>query len=222
MKMKFKGSHFPKDVILKAIRWYTAYPLSYRHVEELMEERGIDVDHATVNRWVVKYSPSLESTFRQTKKPIGKSWRMDETYIKVKGQWVYYYRAVDKENQKFCLGLKQLEEDPWKRIEERMPVGSPVEGEAVRITEFGVFVELETGIEGLVHISEISEERVEKPSDKVAKGDKVKAIVISIDKTAKKIALSMKAIASGEYKSNYKPEVAQASTLADKLKGFKV
>lgn len=130
--------------------------------------------------------------------------------------------TVDKENQKFCLGLKQLEEDPWKRIEERMPVGSPVEGEAVRITEFGVFVELETGIEGLVHISEISEERVEKPSDKVNKGDRVKAIVISIDKTAKKIALSMKAVTSGEYKSSYKPEVAQPSTLADKLKGFKV
>jgi small subunit ribosomal protein S1 len=130
--------------------------------------------------------------------------------------------TVDKENQKFCLGLKQLEEDPWKRIEERMPVGSAVEGEAVRITEFGVFVELETGIEGLVHISEISEERVEKPSDKVQKGDKVKAIVISIDKQAKKIALSMKAVASGEYKSSYRPEVAQPSTLADKLKGFKV
>lgn len=130
--------------------------------------------------------------------------------------------TVDPENQKFCLGLKQLEEDPWKRIEERMPVGSMVEGEAVRITEFGVFVELETGIEGLVHISEMSEERVEKPSDKVSKGDKVKAMVISIDKQAKKIALSMKAVAAGEYKSNYKPETAQPSTLADKLKGFKV
>ena len=95
----FKGCHFPKDVILMAIRWYIAYPLSYRHVEELMEERGLGVDHATVNRWVIKYSPALESKFRQAKKPIGVSWRMDETYIKVKGQWVYYYRAVDKENQ---------------------------------------------------------------------------------------------------------------------------
>jgi small subunit ribosomal protein S1 len=130
--------------------------------------------------------------------------------------------AVDPDNGKFCLGLKQLEEDPWKRIEERLPVGSAVEGEAVRVTEFGVFVELETGIEGLVHISEMSEERVEKPSDKVQKGDKVKAMVISIDKQAKKIALSMKAVAAGEYKSNYKAEVAQPSTLADKLKGFKV
>lgn len=97
--LSFKGSHFSKDVILKAIRWYVAYPLSYRHVEELMEERGIDLDHATVNRWVVKHSPDLEAHFRQLKNPLGKKWKMDETYIKVKGQWTYYYRAVDKENQ---------------------------------------------------------------------------------------------------------------------------
>ncbi len=129
--------------------------------------------------------------------------------------------TVDKENQKFCLGLKQLEEDPWKKIEERMPVGSIIEGEIVRLTDFGVFVELETGIEGLVHISEISEERVEKPADKVAKGDKVKSVVISIDKAAKKIALSMKAVTSGDYK-NYAQDSLKPSTLADKLKGFKV
>ncbi len=69
--ISFKGSHFPKDVIMMAMRWYTAYPLSYRHVEELFEERGVHVDHATVNRWVVKYSPALEAKFRQTKKQIG-------------------------------------------------------------------------------------------------------------------------------------------------------
>lgn len=82
-----------------SIRWYIAYPLSYRHVEELMEERGVGLDHATVNRWVVKYSPVLEAKFRKYKKPVGKSWCMDETYIKIKGEWVYYYRAVDKEGQ---------------------------------------------------------------------------------------------------------------------------
>ncbi len=97
--MNFKGSHFPKDVILMSMRWYIAYPLSYRHVEELLSERGLSVDHATVNRWVVKHSPTLESKFRNTKKVVGKSWKMDETYIKVKGRWVYYYRAVDKEGQ---------------------------------------------------------------------------------------------------------------------------
>ena len=130
--------------------------------------------------------------------------------------------SVDRENQKFCLGLKQLEEDPWKRIEERMPVGNTIEGEVVRLTDFGAFVEVETGIEGLVHISEISDERVEKPSDKLEKGQMVKCVVISIDKSAKKIALSMKSAEAGEYKANYKPEEVGAATLASKLKGFKV
>ncbi len=125
---------------------------------------------------------------------------------------------VDRENQKFCIGIKQLEEDPWKRIDERMPVGSQAEGEVVRVTEFGAFVELETGIEGMIHISELSEERVEKATDVINKGDTVKPVVISIDKEAKKIALSLKA-ASGDMGS-YKPEKVEAATLADKLQGF--
>ena len=68
------------------LSWYVAYPLSYRHVEELMEERGIEVDHATLNRWVIKYSVALESKFRTYKKAVARSWRMDETYLKVKGE----------------------------------------------------------------------------------------------------------------------------------------
>lgn len=78
------------------VRWYVAYPLSTRHVEELMEERGVNVDHSTINRWVIKYSPQLEEEFHRRKRPVWVSWRMDETYIKVKGEWVYLYRAVDK------------------------------------------------------------------------------------------------------------------------------
>src|SRR5262249_55861841 len=81
------------------VRWYLPYPLSYRHVEELMEERGVPVDHATINRWVVKYSPQLEEAFHRRKRPVWISWRMDETYIKVKGEWKYLYRAVDKYGQ---------------------------------------------------------------------------------------------------------------------------
>jgi putative transposase len=76
-----------------------AYPLSYRHVEELMEERGVSVDHATVQRWVVKYSPQLAEAFHHRKRSVGRSWRMDETYIRVKGEWRYLYRAVDKSGQ---------------------------------------------------------------------------------------------------------------------------
>ena len=99
MAVSFKGAHFPQDIILTGVRWYVAYPLSYRHVEELMEERGVSVDHATIQRWVVKYSPRLEAAFHHRKRPVWVSWRMDETYIKVKGQWRYLYRAVDKYGQ---------------------------------------------------------------------------------------------------------------------------
>jgi putative transposase len=97
--VSFKGAHFPQDIILMGVRWYVAYPLSYRHVEELMEERGVPVDHATIQRWVVKYSSQLEEAFHRRKRPVGRSWRMDETYIRVKGEWRYLYRAVDKTGQ---------------------------------------------------------------------------------------------------------------------------
>src|ERR1043166_1041172 len=99
MAISFKGAHFPPEVILMGVRWYLAYPLSTRHVEELMLERGVHVDHSTVNRWVIKYSPHLEEAFHQRKCPVWVSGRLDETYIKVKGQWRYLYRAVDKYSQ---------------------------------------------------------------------------------------------------------------------------
>jgi putative transposase len=95
----FKGTHFPPDIILTCVRWYVAYPLSYRHVEELMEERGVPIDHATIQRWVVKYSPQLEEAFHRRKRSVWRSWRMDETYIRVKGEWRYLYRAMDKYGQ---------------------------------------------------------------------------------------------------------------------------
>jgi len=96
MAVSFEGVHFPKEVILMGVRWSVAYPLSTRHIEELMEERGVEVDHATINRWVIKYSPPLEAAFHRQKRPVWLSWRMDETYIRVKGEWRYLYRAVDK------------------------------------------------------------------------------------------------------------------------------
>jgi len=107
MAISFKGAHFPKDIILMGVRWYVAYPLSYRPVEELMEERGVPVDHATLQRWVVKYSPLLEEAFHRRKRPVWVSWRMDETYSKVKGQWRYLYRAVDKHGQTIDLLLTE-------------------------------------------------------------------------------------------------------------------
>ena len=99
MTVDFKGRWFAKEVILQCIRWYLAYKLSYRDLEEMMAERGVSVDHATIQRWVVRYSPELEAEFRSKKQAVGGSWRVDETYIKVKGEWKYLYRAVDKEGQ---------------------------------------------------------------------------------------------------------------------------
>jgi putative transposase len=99
MAVSFKGAHFPQEIILTGVRWYVAYPLSTRHVEELMRERGVHVDHSSINRWVIKYSPQLEDAFHRRKRPVGRSWRLDETYIRVKGEWRYLYRAVDKHGQ---------------------------------------------------------------------------------------------------------------------------
>ena len=94
--IEFKGSHFERDVILWGVRWYVAYPISYRQLEEMMQDRGVEVDHSMRNRWVRKYVPLLEQEFRARKCPVGRSWRMDETYIRIKGVWKYLYRAVDK------------------------------------------------------------------------------------------------------------------------------
>ena len=94
-----KGMRFPIDIILVCIRWYAAYPLSYRHLEEMMQERGVFVDHSSINRWAIRFLPLLEKVLRKHKRPVGGSWRMDETYIKVKGAWKYLYRAVDKEGK---------------------------------------------------------------------------------------------------------------------------
>ena len=94
--LRFKGMRFPIDVILVCFRWYVAYPLSYRHLEEIMDERGVSVDHSSINRWAIRFLPLIEKVARKHKHPVGRSWRMDETYIKVKGVWKYLYRAVDK------------------------------------------------------------------------------------------------------------------------------
>src|SRR3954469_3020471 len=91
----FKGSHFPDDVIVCALWWYLRYSLSYRNVVEMLAVRGIAVAHTTLWRWVYCYGPELDRRLRQHLHPTGKQWRADETYVRVAGQWVYLYRAVD-------------------------------------------------------------------------------------------------------------------------------
>ncbi len=98
--LSFKWKHLKQSIILMAARWYLAYAVSYRDIGELMAERGVTVDHSTVNRWVIEYAPQLENEFRKKhKSQVGCSWCMDETYVKIKGQWNYLYRAVDKEGK---------------------------------------------------------------------------------------------------------------------------
>src|SRR6266849_4447132 len=117
MAISFKGAHFPHDIILMGVRWYVAYPLRYRHVEELLEERGVPIDHATIQRWVVTYSPQLEEAFHRRKRPVWVSWRMDETYMKVKGQWYDLYRAGDKTGQTIDFLLtEQRDEEAARRF----------------------------------------------------------------------------------------------------------
>jgi putative transposase len=96
VKNVVKRLRFPLEVMLVCVRWYVAYPLSLRNLEEMLQERGVKVDHATIHRWIIKLLPVLETTFRKRKAAVGTSWRMDETYVKVGGQSEYLYRAVDK------------------------------------------------------------------------------------------------------------------------------
>jgi transposase-like protein len=91
----FKGRQFDRSVILLCVRWYLTYNLSLRNLEEMMAERGISVDHATIGRWVVRYSPELLERFNRRKRPVSRKWHVDETYIKVRGRWMYLYRAID-------------------------------------------------------------------------------------------------------------------------------
>ncbi len=96
MTISFKGAPFPKDVILHAVFFYLRYGVSYRDLEEIMAERGVDLSHATLNRWVRKYAVLVAEAVRYRKHAGDRSWRMDETYVKVKGEWVHRYRAIDK------------------------------------------------------------------------------------------------------------------------------
>jgi transposase, IS6 family len=91
----FKWKRYEAEIITTCVRWYLKYPLSYRNLEEMMEERNIKVDHTTIYRWVNQYSSKINKKMRKYLSQTNDSWRVDETYIKVKGKWTYLYRAVD-------------------------------------------------------------------------------------------------------------------------------
>ena len=120
----FKGAHYPKSVVLFAVFFYLRYPVSYRDLEEIMEERGVDVDHATLSRWVIKFSPLIAAKAQAKKRPTAISWRMDETYIKVKGKWMYHYRAVDRDGQTLDFMLSERRDKPAARRFFRRAIGN--------------------------------------------------------------------------------------------------
>jgi transposase-like protein len=95
----FAGFRFPPEIIVIAVRWYLRYGLSYRDVEELLVERGVEVDHVTVYRWVLRFTPLLGEAARPCRHAVGDRWEVDETYVKVAGQWRYVYRAIDQFGQ---------------------------------------------------------------------------------------------------------------------------
>ena len=95
----FAGFRFPPEVITLAVRWYLRYGLSYRDVEELLAERGVEVDHVTVYRWVQRFTPLFADAARPLRHATGDRWFVDETYVKVAGRWRYLYRAVDQYGQ---------------------------------------------------------------------------------------------------------------------------
>ncbi len=105
----FKWKHFVGEIILLNVRWYLKYPLSYGNLKEMMAERGIIVNHTTIMRWVHQYSPEIEKKVRRHLRPTNDSWRVDETYIRVKGEWKYFYRAVDSNGDTidFMLSAKR-------------------------------------------------------------------------------------------------------------------
>jgi transposase-like protein len=106
LRKVLKRLHYPLEVMLTCVRWYVAYPLSLRHIEEMMQERGVFVDHATVHRWAIKMVPVLAAIFRRRKRQAGGSWRMDETYIKVAGKWRYLYRVGPRQKNGHRVPLK--------------------------------------------------------------------------------------------------------------------
>ena len=113
----FKWRQTEPALILCAVRWYLRYSLSLWDVEELLEERGPEADHTTVWRWVQRYSPELEQRLRWHLKPTNKSWRVDETYLRVKGRWCYLYRAIDSAGATIDFLLSALRDaDAAKRL----------------------------------------------------------------------------------------------------------
>src|ERR671921_1136024 len=130
----FKGRQFTAEVILWAVRWYLMFPISYRDLELMLAERGVEVDHTTIFRWIQAYAPELEKRIRPHLRSSNGSWRGDETYVKVKGRWTYLYRAVDSRGQTIDFLLSAKRDATAAKRFFRKALGQPHTGKPCTMT----------------------------------------------------------------------------------------
>src|SRR4051794_37136530 len=131
---EFKGRQFTAEVILWAVRWYLMFPISYRDLELMLQDRGVMVDHTTLFRWIQAYAPELEKRIRPHLRACNGSWRVDETYVKVKGRWTYLYRAVDSRGQTIDFLLSAKRDAAAAKRFFRKALGQPHTGNPRTIT----------------------------------------------------------------------------------------
>jgi putative transposase len=133
----FRGSQFERQIIVWGVRWYVAYQISYQQLEEITGERGVAVDHSPLNRWVIKFAPEFEKEYRRRQRPVGRSWRVDETYVKIKGKWAYLHRAVDKEGHTIDFLLTPQRNQDAAEAFLRTAIGNQQLPEKITIDESG-------------------------------------------------------------------------------------
>ena len=167
--VEFKGAHFPREVILYAVFFYVRYAVSYRDLEEIMAERGVAVEHATLNRWVVRYAPQIGCKARSGKRSVCRSWRMDETCVKVRGQWVYLCRSVAKHGETVDLMLSTRRDSAAAKRFFRQAVASNGVPEKVVIDKSG------SNLAGL---------QWQNGSDSPGRGSKLKSVRANISTTS--------------------------------------
>jgi len=154
MAIDFKGVQFPKSVVLYAVYFYVRFGVSYRDLEEIMAERGVDVDHATVNRWVIKFSALIAAEAQKRKRSTANSWRMDETRVKVKGEWMYHYRAVDRYGQTLDFMLSKRRNKAAARSFFKRAIGTNGAPDRIVVDKSGANL---AGIEAINVIRKIKE-----------------------------------------------------------------